>query len=100
MANPFRFGQVVSGDLFCNREFEIRQITRDLTGGQSIVLYSPRRHGKTSLLLAVSKELRTRKILYGNADFFACNSSEKVVNAVSRATAKAIIDDLKTNQTN
>lgn len=95
MANPFRFGQVVSGDLFCNRKSEIKQITRDLTGGQSIVLYSPRRYGKTSLLQAVSKELRTRKILYGNADFFACNSSEKVVNAVSRATAKAIIDDLK-----
>ena len=95
MSNPFRFGQVVSGDLFCNRKSEIKKITRDLTGGQSIVLYSPRRYGKTSLLQAVSKKLRTRKILYGNADFFACNSSEKVVNAVSRATAKAIIDDLK-----
>lgn len=95
MANPFRFGQVVSGDLFCNRTSEIKQITRDLTGGQSIVLYSPRRYGKTSLLRSVSKELITRKILYGNADFFACNSSEKVVNAVSRATAKAVIDDLK-----
>ena len=95
MANPFRFGQVVSGDLFCNRKSEIKQITRDLTGGQSVVLYSPRRYGKTSLLRAVSKELRTKKILHGNVDFFACNSSEKVVNAVSRATAKAIIDDLK-----
>jgi len=95
MANPFRFGQVVSGDLFCNRKSEIEQITRDLTGGQSIVLYSQRRYGKTSLLQAVSKELRTMKILHGNADFFACNSSEKVVNAVARATAKAILDDLK-----
>jgi len=95
MANPFRFGQVVSGDLFCNRKSEIKQITRDLAGGQSIVLYSPRRYGKTSLLQAVSKELGTRKILYGNADFFACNSSEKVLQAVSRAAAKAIIDDLK-----
>jgi AAA+ ATPase superfamily predicted ATPase len=93
--NPFRFGQVVSGELFCNRKSEIKQITRDLAGGQSIVLYSPRRYGKTSLLQAVSKELRTKKILYGKADFFACNSSEKVVHAVSRATAEAIIDDLK-----
>lgn len=95
MTNPFRFGQVVSGDLFCNRKSEIKQVTRDLSGGQSIVLYSPRRYGKTSLLQAVSKELKNRKILYGNADFFACNSSEKVVHAVSRATANAIIDDLK-----
>ena len=95
MANPFRFGQVVSGELFCNRKVEIRQITRDLAGGQSIVLYSPRRYGKTSLLQAVSKELKTKKILYGHADFFACNSSEKLVHAVARAAGKAIIDDLK-----
>jgi AAA+ ATPase superfamily predicted ATPase len=93
--NPFRFGQVVSGDLFCNRKSEIKQITRDLSGGQSIVLYSPRRYGKTSLLQAASKELRNKNILYGKADFFACNSSDKVVHAVSRATAEAIIDDLK-----
>ncbi len=95
MENPFRFGQVVSGELFCNRKSEIKQLMRDLAGGQSVVLYSPRRYGKTSLLKAVSKELRTKKILYGKADFFACNSSEKVVHAVSRATAEAIIDDLK-----
>ncbi len=95
MANPFRFGQVVSGELFCNRKSEIRQISKDLAGGQSIVLYSPRRYGKTSLLQAVSKALKTKKILYGHADFFACNSSEKLVYAVARAAAKAIIDDLK-----
>lgn len=95
MENPFRFGQVVSGELFCNRKSEIKQVTRDLAGGQSIVIYSPRRYGKTSLLHAVSKELRTKKILYGKADFFACNSSEKVVHAVSRAAAESIIDDLK-----
>lgn len=95
MENPFRFGQVVSGELFCNRKSEIKQITRDLSGGQSIVLYSPRRYGKTSLLQAASKKLRNKNILYGKADFFACNSSDKVVHAVSRATAEAIIDDLK-----
>ena len=95
MANPFRFGQVVSGELFCDRKSEIKQITQDLSGGQSIVLFSPRRYGKTSLLKAVSKELKSKRILYGHVDFFACNSTEKVVQAVSSAAAKAIINDLK-----
>jgi AAA+ ATPase superfamily predicted ATPase len=94
MANPFRFGQVVSGELFCNRKSEIKQITQDLSGGQSIVLFSPRRYGKTSLLRAVSEALASKKILYGHVDFFACNSTEKVVKAVFGAVAKAIIDDL------
>jgi AAA+ ATPase superfamily predicted ATPase len=95
MANPFRFGQVVSGELFCDRKSEIKQITQDLSGGQSIVLFSPRRYGKTSLLKAVSKELKFKRILYGHVDFFACNSTEKVIQAVSSAAAKAIINDLK-----
>jgi len=95
MANPFRFGQVVSGELFCDRKSEIKQITQDLSGGQSIVLFSPRRYGKTSLLKAVSKELKSKRILYGHVDFFACNSTEKVVQAVSSTAAKAIINDLK-----
>ena len=95
MANPFRFGQVVSGELFCDRKSEIKQITQNLSGGQSIVLFSPRRYGKTSLLKAVSKELKSKRILYGHVDFFACNSTEKVVQAVSSAAAKAIINDLK-----
>lgn len=95
MANPFRFGQAVSGDLFCNRTAEIKLITHDLAGGQSIVLYSPRRYGKTSLLQAVSEKLKTMKILYGHIDFLAANSKEKVVQAVSRTAAKVIVDDLK-----
>ena len=95
MANPFRFGQVVSGDLFCNRTSEIKRITNDLTGGQSIVLYSPRRYGKTSLLQAVSKKLKANRLLYGHVDFFACNSKEKVVQAVACMAVKIIVDDLK-----
>jgi len=95
VANPFRFGQVVSGDLFCNRTSEIKQITNDMTGGQSIVLYSPRRYGKTSLLKAVSKRLKAGKVLYGHVDFFACNSEQKIVQVVSQAAGKIILDDLK-----
>ena len=95
MANPFRFGQVVSGELFCNRRSEIKQIAQNLSGGQSIVLYSPRRYGKTSLIYAASEVLISQKILFGYVDCFSCNSTEKVLTAISRAAAKAVIDDLK-----
>ena len=95
MANPFRFGQIVSGELFCNRKWEISQITDNLVGGQSIVLYSPRRYGKTSLLYATSNRLRSKKLLVGYVDFFACKATEKILLAVSRASAKAIVDEMK-----
>jgi len=95
MANPFRFGQVVSGELFCNRKSEIKQIAQNLSGGQSIVLYSQRRYGKTSLISAASGAIKVKKILFGYADFFSCNSTEKILIAIARAAAKAILDDLK-----
>jgi len=95
MANPFRFGQIVSGDLFCNRRSEIKQVAQNLSGGQSIVLYSQRRHGKTSLIYAASDAIKVKNILFGYADLFSCNSTEKILIAIARAAAKAIVDDLK-----
>ncbi len=95
MANPFRFGQVVSGELFCNRKSEIKQIAQNLAGGQSIVLYSRRRYGKTSLINAASDAIKVKKVLFGYADLFSCNSTEKILLAVAKAAAKAIADDLK-----
>ena len=95
MANPFRFGQVVSGELFCNRKSEIKQIAQNLAGGQSIVLYSRRRYGKTSLINAASDAIKVKKVLFGYADLFSCNSTEKILLAVAKAAAKAIVDDLK-----
>ena len=48
--NPFRFGGVVTGEYFTNRQSEIKEIISEIKSGQHIVLMSPRRYGKTSLV--------------------------------------------------
>jgi AAA+ ATPase superfamily predicted ATPase len=54
--NPFRYGQVVTGEYFTNREDEIKEISEEIVSGQNIILISPRRYGKTSVVInAVSK---------------------------------------------
>ncbi|MBU2436126.1 MAG: ATP-binding protein [Candidatus Omnitrophica bacterium] len=53
--NPFRFGNVVSGEYFTNRKKEIKEMLSELKAGQHIVLMSPRRYGKTSLMNEVMK---------------------------------------------
>lgn len=50
MTNPFRFGSVVTREYFTNRENEIKEIVSEIKAGQHIVLMSPRRYGKTSLI--------------------------------------------------
>ena len=51
--NPFRFGDVATGEHFTDRKAEITELVRDLRSGQSVLVISPRRYGKTSLITAV-----------------------------------------------
>ena len=50
--NPFRVHGVVEGDFFTNRTDEIDKISRALTEpGSKLLVYGPRRMGKTSAIL-------------------------------------------------
>ncbi len=49
--NPFKYGVVVTGNDFVDREEEIKSLHKELSSGKSIILYSQRRLGKTSLLM-------------------------------------------------
>jgi len=50
MKNPFIFGKAVVGDHFVNRKEEINELKSTLLSGQHIILFSPRKMGKTSLI--------------------------------------------------
>lgn len=51
--NPFKFGSVVDGKHFTNRRIEIEQLGNVLNSENHITIISPRRYGKTSLVLNV-----------------------------------------------
>jgi hypothetical protein len=53
MENPFRYGEVVRGAHFAGRVREKAELAADIRSGQNVVLISPRRYGKTSLVLEV-----------------------------------------------
>lgn len=50
MKNPFKFGTVVDGAFFTDREKELQSIGQLLESENHLVLISPRRFGKTSLV--------------------------------------------------
>jgi len=56
--NPFRYGQVVTGEYFTDREDEIREISEEIISGQSVILISPRRYGKTSVVINTVNRLK------------------------------------------
>src|SRR5450756_3251752 len=61
-SNPFTTS-VAGGSDFCDRKQELAELERLVQDGQSIVLSSPRRYGKTSLALHLQDRLREQRFL-------------------------------------
>ena len=63
ISNPFKFGKEVSGDQFYDREDAFGKLYRKLAGGScNVVMYAPRRYGKTSLVKKVFARLEDEGI--------------------------------------
>jgi uncharacterized protein len=60
--NPFRFGTFVV-DEFADREAELAEVEADMRNGQDLVIFAPRRLGKSSLVLKAAAALRRKKAL-------------------------------------
>ena len=60
--NPFRFGQVATGWHFTDRARELAEVQEDIKNGQNVVIISPRRYGKTSLIAEARRRLEREVI--------------------------------------
>src|ERR1700761_751755 len=60
--NPFRFGNVVI-DEFADRTAELAEVEADMRNGQDLVIFAPRRLGKSSLVLKAAATMRRKKAL-------------------------------------
>jgi len=56
--NPFYYGNEVYKDDFCNRIDELKELKQDVYSGLNVLLYAPRRFGKTSLLKKLQNDLK------------------------------------------
>jgi len=58
MKNPFRYGMRVGGCEFFDRSVIIRDILNTLDGGSNVLVYGPRRYGKSSMVGEILTSLR------------------------------------------
>jgi AAA+ ATPase superfamily predicted ATPase len=89
-ANPFRYGGVARGAYFADRREELAGLIADVRGGQDVVVISPRRLGKTSLVDRAIEELRRRRAKVAYVDLFAVQTLPELAEAL----AKGIFDGL------
>ena len=83
--NPFKYGNIVSGKFFYNRKVELERVKATLSGGNNLVLYAPRRYGKSSLVNKALIELGKEGFITVYIDFMAIYSSEIFIRNYSNA---------------
>ncbi len=85
MGNPFYLQEVPVGAPFCNRTKELKELQTYAEAGANVVLFSPRRYGKTSLIKRVQKKLADKGFVTIFADFFGVASVDDVAARLAKA---------------
>ena len=87
---PFVFGFVVDGDKFTDRESEQAELRSAFVHGQNVILISPRRYGKTSLVKLVLKQLPSKTHAAVFVDLFKVSSKQRLLNIYSKALSASL----------
>jgi hypothetical protein len=83
--NPFILSVIPSDAPFCDRIEELEQLTSYARNGTNVVLFSPRRFGKTSLVKRVQANLAKQGMLALYTDFFGVTSVDDVAGKIARS---------------
>ncbi|MCB9211114.1 MAG: ATP-binding protein [Ignavibacteriales bacterium] len=98
--NPFKFGTVVDDEYFTNRTEEIKKIKSILASENHLILISPRRYGKTSLVKKVTSEIKRPIIfldlqLVTTIEDFTSHLLQKTLNQFPYEKAKQFIKNFR-----
>ena len=85
MKNPFKFGTVVEEEYFTDRQEELQYICRVMDSANHLALISPRRFGKSSLVLKAVKQLKRPYIML---NMQSINSVKDLSNRILEAILK------------
>jgi hypothetical protein len=82
--NPFSYGALALDEAFTDREAELAELTADVDNGQDVVVFAPRRYGKSSLVWKASQQLVGRDVLVAQVDLMTTPTKEKLAEKLAR----------------
>jgi uncharacterized protein len=82
-SNPFRFGALALDESFADREGERAELVADVRNGQDVVVFAPRRYGKSSLVWSAMQALAGEGILVAHVDLMRTPTKEKFAAALA-----------------
>ncbi|MBI2730034.1 MAG: ATP-binding protein [Sphingobacteriales bacterium] len=91
MARPFNYGKLANEDYFTNRDRESKWLETQINAGINCMLISPRRWGKSSLILHTAKRMRrkNKQLVFCFIDLYNIRSEQEFLQLYSSAIIKA-----------
>lgn len=89
MEKAFVYGMSVSGNNFTDRVEECRRIKMDFENGINVILISPRRMGKTSLIKKVMSQMDDSSIRVVYMDVYDCRNEYEFYNRFAETILRA-----------
>jgi hypothetical protein len=94
-ANPFRYGDVAVGSFFVDRADELRELETDIRSGQNVLLLSPRRFGKTSLVVEAMRLLREQGVLVAYVDLLRATTKAELASFLATALYQGLVSPVE-----
>jgi len=83
--NPFYLKEIPVDAPFCDREKEPADLISYAKSNTNVVLFSPRRYGKTSLIKRVQSSLKSYGTLTAYCDLFGVTSVEEIAERIAKS---------------
>lgn len=95
MTNPFSFGALALDDSFADRESELAELSSDIRNGQDVVVFAPRRCGKSSLVWRATNVLGGEQVLVAQVDLMTTPTKEGLAAALAKSIYEQIASPLE-----
>jgi uncharacterized protein len=93
--NPFNFGDLALDEGFADREEELAELVADIRNGQNLVVFAPRRYGKSSLVWRAAQQLvSARQALVAQVDLMRTTTKEQLAGSLAQAIYEQIASPL------
>jgi hypothetical protein len=93
--NPFLFGALAFDESFANRRREVGELAADIRNGQDVVVFAPRRYGKSSLIWAATRSLAKDGVLVAQVDLMTTPTKGRLAAALAAAIYEDIASPLE-----
>ncbi len=94
-SNPFLFGALALDESFADRRTEIAELASDMRNGQDVVVFAPRRYGKSSLVWAATRALAKDGVLVAQVDLMTTPTKERFAAALAASIYESIASPLE-----